>query len=865
MKTFKNLLLVALFFATATVMGQTKITGKVVDETNEPLPSASIVVKGTTNGTTTDFDGKFMLNTKTNSGVLVISFVGYKPKEVVFSSTKRNLGTIQLAESGDVLDEIVVIGKGVIDLAGGRKTPIAVSTLKAAEIQAKTGTSDLPEILKSTPSVQSIQRGGYGDGRLYLRGFDQTNTAFLLNGQPINGMEDGKMYWSNWSGVLDIANAVQVQRGLGASKLAISSVGGTVNIVTKTVDTKKGGNIRFLTGNDAYVKTTAYYSTGLMENGFAFAGMIGHWQGNGYMQGTKGQGQTYFLSFGYKPNDSHIFNLLVTGAPQWHGAAGGSKLSKYLDKGRRYSNWWGYYKGKEYSGGRNFYHKPVINLSWDWTITETSKLSTVAYASFGRGGFAYPQGRGFYGFRDSDGLLDYDAIEKDNINTGGSKFVKASVNSHNWYGIITNFEKKFSDNLSMSIGLDGRFYNGIHYRAVTESLGATINVTSKYGGNYTINKEIGYNPWSNLFSSTGHKDRFSYDYQEKINYIGAFGQIEYSNDRIATYFQGAISNQSHKKTDTWNYSSAKSSDKLNNIGYNLKAGGSYTIDDDNKVFVNAGYYSRQAFHDDLFTNIRKSNELNPYGNKNQTIIGFEGGYQFKSEKVSVNLNLYSTSWDNRILSSAQDTNNDNVSDEFTQSSGIKEIHQGIELEFFTRPTEKLKINGFLSVGNWKYKGNVETKTYDDNGTLLKSGEIAYIDGVKIGNAAQFTAGLNANYKITEKFSADANYNFYNNLYSQINLGSREFETQKNKGALKLPSYNTVDLGASYKLNLGGIKNQSFTFRINVNNIFNTFYIENSKTNKFVASGDKTWKGINTSNKVYIGYGTTWNFGVKYMF
>src|SRR5690606_41594748 len=69
-----------------------------------------------------------------------------------------------------------------------------------------------------------------------VRGFEQDNTAFLLNGQPINGMEDGLMYWSNWSGLNDIATGVQIQRGLGSSKLAISSVGGTINFVTKATE-----------------------------------------------------------------------------------------------------------------------------------------------------------------------------------------------------------------------------------------------------------------------------------------------------------------------------------------------------------------------------------------------------------------------------------------------------------------------------------------------------------------------------------------------------------------------------------------------------------------------------------------------------
>ena len=84
------------------------------------------------------------------------------------------------------------------------------------------------------------------------------------------------MYWSNWSGMSDVANAVQVQRGLGSSKLAISSVGGTVNIVSKTTDKKQGGYVRYMSGNDSYIKTTASYNSGLKDNGLAYSVLLDH-------------------------------------------------------------------------------------------------------------------------------------------------------------------------------------------------------------------------------------------------------------------------------------------------------------------------------------------------------------------------------------------------------------------------------------------------------------------------------------------------------------------------------------------------------------------------------------------------------------
>ena len=232
----------------------------------------------------------------------MISYVGYASKSIAFSEV--HYWCVALS-SDNSLQEIVLIGTGVVDLAEDRKTPVAVSTVKAAEIQARvTGNVEFAEVLKNTPSVYvSNQAGGFGDGQMFTRGFSQSNTAFLLNGQPINGMEDGKMYWSSWSGMSDVANAVQIQR-FSSSKLAISSVGGTINIVSRTTDQAQGGYIRMLGGNDSYFKTTAAYNTGVNDKGWAFSFLMDHWQGHReYAEGTAGQGQNYFFSVGYKASE----------------------------------------------------------------------------------------------------------------------------------------------------------------------------------------------------------------------------------------------------------------------------------------------------------------------------------------------------------------------------------------------------------------------------------------------------------------------------------------------------------------------------------------------------------------------------------
>ena len=214
----KRILLLLTLLGGFTAFAQGTVTGVVTDtELGGPLPGANVVESGTSNGAVTDFNGNFTLEVSGKSGSLDISFLGFLNESVSFTLTngKAKLGNINMAADANTLSEVVILGSGIIDLAEDRKTPVAVSTITAEQIQLKSaGNREFMESIQYTPSVYvSNQSGGFGDSQVFLRGFDQVNTAFLLNGQPINGMEDGRMYWSNWSGMADVAQAAVAQVG----------------------------------------------------------------------------------------------------------------------------------------------------------------------------------------------------------------------------------------------------------------------------------------------------------------------------------------------------------------------------------------------------------------------------------------------------------------------------------------------------------------------------------------------------------------------------------------------------------------------------------------------------------------------------
>ena len=310
----KMYMALASFLMTAIAFSQGTITGTVVDgDMGEPLPGASIVLQGTTNGTSTDFDGNFSIDVDSDSGTLVVTYIGFVSQNVAFTST-GDLGSISLQPDAQELEGVVVTG--IMDIAKDRETPVAVSTITASAILEKLGSQEFPELLKTTPSVYATKTGGgFGDGRINIRGFDSQNTAIMINGIPVNDMENGRVFWSNWAGLSDVTTAMQVQRGLGSSKLAISSVGGTINIITKSTEREEGGTVTVSAGNDGYLKTNVAYNTGKMENGFAASVLLGRTAGDGYINGTSFEGYNYFIGLGYEPNDRNNFQFMVTGAP----------------------------------------------------------------------------------------------------------------------------------------------------------------------------------------------------------------------------------------------------------------------------------------------------------------------------------------------------------------------------------------------------------------------------------------------------------------------------------------------------------------------------------------------------------------------
>ena len=209
----------------AQTAGSCSILGYVIDAlSGESLVGTSVLIEDQRKGVITNVSGEFKIDYLTvGKTTLNVSYIGYESLSKDFNLTngRNDLGVIELQPISLGLNEVEVIA----DIAKERMTPVAATTISATYIEQNLGNQEFPEILRNTPSVYVTKEGGgFGDSRINVRGFEQNNIAVMINGVPVNDMETGWVYWSNWSGLADVTNKMQVQRGLGASKLALSLI-----------------------------------------------------------------------------------------------------------------------------------------------------------------------------------------------------------------------------------------------------------------------------------------------------------------------------------------------------------------------------------------------------------------------------------------------------------------------------------------------------------------------------------------------------------------------------------------------------------------------------------------------------------------
>ena len=918
-------------------LAQTIISGKVTDaNTGESLIGATVIY-GKGQGTATDFDGNYSFSIQEGERNIQISYVGYKEINQVIS-VKGKYQVLDFKLKTILLNEVQVVA----DIARDRETPVAFSTIPIKKISEELASQDIPMILNSTPGVYATQSGGGdGDARITIRGFNQRNVAVMIDGIPVNDMENGWVYWSNWFGLDAITSNIQVQRGLGASKIAIPSVGGTINILTKGTGDKSGGRIKQEVGSYGQLRTSLGYNSGRKKSGWGYTLAGSYKKGNGFVDETWSEGFFYYAKI-QKELGNHILSLSAMGAPQKHGQRSyKSDIATYdttfarslrdnssfdgriVNKGISFNKHWGYldrwvlnsngdtiHNREILNTKQNYYHKPQFSLRDFWTVNDRFYISNILYASIGHGGGTGLSGNtsnydesGQYNLQEAynTNVNNIDALYSDSENKAET-YLRSSINNHFWYGGLSTLNYQASDEISLSGGLDMRYYKGEHYREVYDLLGADYALDAANGLQESEVKNVG--------------DKVAYHNDGIVKWGGAFSQMEYSNGIVSAFLNISGSNSAYKRIDyfrkkdlvlsdttyvealgnsvatelefdndgnligahktmvedtIWHngtaYTMHSNEAKLAETswkwigGYTVKTGANLNLDESHNVFFNIGYISKAP----------RFNNVYDYSNqlfreiKNEEIKAFEWGHSYRTAQFSTNLNVYYTKWGNKPSNGGVTVMVDDVPFK-ANINGMDALHKGIEIDAIYKVNRQISVEGLLSIGDWKWTSADTVRFLDDNNNPILDdfgNEITATfdaEGVHVGDAAQTQVGFSVRYEPIPKAYIKLRRTYFDNYYSDFDPLSLNGDNA-GRESWKIPAYNLIDLHAGYKFKI--LEKTKMDLKFSILNLFDEMYISDAQNNDPYNASYQDFDA--KSAGVFFGLGRRFNLSAQFTF
>ena len=761
--------LVGIIMISGALFGQGTISGSVSDADGNALPGANVVVEGTTLGAAATLSGGYSINVPDGSYTVTASVVGYKSSSASVRVSGSNASANFTLESASVaLGGVEVLAERVDNTSA-----IPFNEYTKAEIDFRLGGRGLPKALSTLPNVYVENGGGWDDENVYVRGFDDRYTSYLINGVPMNDMENGNLYFSNWSVLADVASVVQVQRGAGSVNLATPSLGGVVNFMSAPASTEPGVVLKQEAGEHQYSKTAVTVNTGLLMDG-KLAMMMSASRRTAdklFAVGTYSDAWSYYFNASYSINNDNRLEFIALGSPQFHGQNfWNNRISNYshelaLEMGvaeedlrteygldynpradyletpytgkRAVASWvpfdgWNYKVRDQRSTTminerNNYFHKPIVQLNWYSNLDDSTTMATSFYYSGGEGGGSGSAGSILWG----DGYRDYDATIARNMSDAQWKdgygyesrgVLRGSRNNQYTYGIMSKMEKEMSDTVSMTLGLDMRTAKVEHYRQVYDLL----------GGDFFYNTS---NPnWSEEQRHRTLGDKLYYDNTNTVDWLGGYVQANYDDGAGTNAFAmfGATT-ASYTAQDHFTLDNLKIEADAE-LGYQMKVGGSRALNDTWQLFGNVSYSAMTPSLDKLIDDV---NMIKNEGFENETATWFDVGTRFKSlnGQWAGSMNYYYALWSDRAQSGTSEDLNGVES--FFSITGLSELHQGLEYSIAYQPIPVLRLDIRGHESDWRFTEDLSYtwNEIEGDGTSSETFDL-YVKDVMISGAPQ---------------------------------------------------------------------------------------------------------------------------------
>ena len=762
--------LLGIIMISGAVLGQGTVSGTVTDADGNALPGANVVVEGTSSGAAATLSGAYSIDLPNGTYTVTASVVGHnKSSATVKIQNSNESANFTLASSSVALGGVDVLANRV-----DNTDAIAYDDYTKADIDFRLGGRGLPKALSTLPSVFVENGGGWDDENVYVRGFDDRYTAYLINGVPMNDMENGNLYFSNWTVLADVAAVVQVQRGAGAVNLAVPSLGGTVNFISIVPTTEASVQIKQEVGEYDFSKTAVTVNSGLMMNDKLTVVMAASRRtaDRFFATGTYTDAWSYYFNTSYSINDNNRIEMVALGSPQIHGHNfWNNRISNYSHElagnmgvadedlrteygvdwnpradeletpynGKRaLASWvpfdgWNWREADPHSSTminerNNYFHKPIVQVNSYNQVRDDMLLSTALYYSGGEGGGSGSAGsirwKSDGSGRDYDETIRRNTLDwVDGYGYQSRGILRGSRNNQYTYGVMSKLDYDVSESILLTVGLDLRTAEVEHYRQVYDLLGGNVYYDSS-NDNWTTDQE--------KYRTLG--DKIQYDETNTIDWQGGYAQVSYNAGDGATAFgMFGTTSASYSVQDHFQLGEPILEADAE-TGYQMKLGGTYPINDTWLLFGNLSTANLTPTLDKL---IDDAQFIKNTSFENEKATWFDIGARFKAAngQWTGSLNYYSSEWSDRAQSGIVEDLSGNES--FFNIQGLNENHSGLEYSIAYQPIPVLRIDARGHVSDWRFTDNLNYTYYEVLGDPSTSTNFnLYVKDVMVSGAPQ---------------------------------------------------------------------------------------------------------------------------------
>ncbi|OSY87398.1 hypothetical protein WH52_10985 [Tenacibaculum holothuriorum] len=844
--SLRKTLFLLTFLSSFSLLAQTTLKGKVLDKTtNEPLPGASVMVKGSYSGSTTDFDGNFTFSTKHPLPLtLNVTFVGYNSKELTVTNANEEI--VVALEYGNTLNEVVVTSQ--LREQKLQEVPIAVSVFDASRVEAKPNINNVEGIMNEIPGLT----GGITPGAVVynIRGISSNifhNSIENSVGIFTDGFFSGRLT-AGGNEFFDIER-IEVLKGPQGTLFGRNTSAGAISINTNSAKFYEDAKLAFTFGNEG--QFTADYMINLpLSDKFTFRFSGRKQTRNGLIEATniKDNSITQLGKVDLKANRlglnyvSEFFSadLKVTHTDSDRGGApfvsiadndimktqitalniangqfstfsfapdGISVIAPNTDKFRR--------KTKISAPSADNSQNTTATLKLVGFLSENLSLESIS---------AYNNNKLTFITDIDQTAFDFTSIESiDEFETYNQEIrLKGSNDKLDWLAAVNVFYQT-SDQQNNLFGNDAQFDKFISY-----SLGPV-----PLGGGFSANILNGWtsNDWkentlhtSKIFSSSVFADA-TWHATEKIDVTAGF-RVSYDKKKLR-YFAKLGTGQYHQNNGAFN---PPTNTPFNFLTFGERLGAADNNTEQTWVAFQPRLNVAYKFTKDLMVFGGYSRGYKPGGFgyyileevKPETNNAFEIGtkYNFPEGRGFINVSAY-----------YYDYNNLQVEDISGPRTAIinasKSTSKGIEIETAYNILQELTIGGSLSYVDAKFKDFTTVETI-----FPPTGGPAIVNNIDYsGNRLAYTPELTFNaFLAYEKYFSNQTTSFF--VQADYYHQGDQFFHQRNDPNLKGEAYGLLNGSIGFN----GLANGRFNVSVFANNILDKEYLTVARANGALGAG-----------------------------